>query len=64
MYQMARTLSGLPHDTEVHTTGGRVFLVTFALYGRLMFVSIVAIVLAPTLHRVLHALHLEANDDK
>lgn len=61
LYQMARILSGQPHTVDPMTTGGRVFVVFYGFYGRLLFVTMIAVVLAPILHRLLHLLHLECD---
>lgn len=52
------------HDGEIRadTSAGRLFSGFFVLYARLVFVTLVAILLAPLLHRILHRLHLEIGD--
>lgn len=52
------------HDVELKakTFGGRFFAGFFVLYARLVFVTLVAILLAPILHRILHKLQLQSDD--
>ena len=52
-------LSGHDVNPGKWTTGGYLFSGFFVLYARLVFVSMIAIVSVPILHRVLHKLHLE-----
>jgi len=51
-------LSG--HDVQPvgETVGGHLFSGFFVLYARLVFVSLIAILLVPVLHRILHKIHL------
>ncbi len=41
------------------TPAGKLFAGLFALYAGLVFILVAGLVLAPTLHRVLHRLHLD-----
>ena len=66
-YQTCRILSG--HDVihevpqqEEPTMWGHIFSGTFGLYARLVFVSMIAILTIPILHRILHKFHLDLND--
>ena len=54
------------HDVNhvADSAGARVFAGVFVLYARLLFVSLIAILLAPALHRMLHTLHLEETKDE
>ncbi len=52
-------LSGHDINHETTRTEERIFSGIFVLYARLAFVSLVAILLVPLLHRVLHVLHLD-----
>ena len=55
------------HDVDHHpkSTSGIIFFGIFVLYARLVFVSLIAILLAPIAHRISHRLHftLEGDDD-
>jgi hypothetical protein len=52
------------HDVAVHpeSTVGKVFAGLYVMYGGLVFVSMVAILAAPVLHRIIHTLHLDTDD--
>lgn len=54
------SLSGHYEITEDPSKELIVFVGIFTLYGHLVFVSMVAILLVPILHRLLHKLHLDA----
>ena len=47
----------------IHTPPGKVFLALYALAGGTTYIVVVAMVLAPALHRLLHALHMRAPED-
>jgi hypothetical protein len=55
----AMLLGGMGPVGEIRSTSGKLFAAAFALYAGLVFLVIVAIVLAPILHRFLHKFHLE-----
>jgi len=60
----AMLLGGMgPVGPELHTTAGKLFAGCYALGCGLVFVLASGVVLAPVLHRVLHALHVD-DDDK
>ena len=52
------------HDVAVHpeSAAGKVFAGLYVMYGGLVFVSMVAILAAPVLHRISHSLHLDKDD--
>jgi hypothetical protein len=45
------------------TTGGKLFALFDALFGGIIFVAVVAVLLTPVFHRVLHKFHLDVNKD-
>ena len=49
-----------PHEKQLKTTPGKVFAGLYVMYARLVFFSVVAILILPVLHRILHKLHLDA----
>lgn len=60
----AMLLGGMgPVDPPLHTEAGKLFAGFYALGCGLVFVLASGVVLAPVLHRVLHALHVD-DDDK
>ena len=44
---------------RMNTTAGKLFATFYALYSGIAFLSMMAIVIAPILHRFLHRFHLE-----
>lgn len=59
----AMLLGGMGPVTPLQTEGGKLFASFYALGCGLVFVLASGVVLAPVLHRVLHALHVD-DDDK
>lgn len=57
----AMLLGGMGPVDTLHTSGGKLFAGLYALACGLIFVLVSGVVLAPVLHRVLHALKV---DDK
>jgi hypothetical protein len=55
-------LGGMGPVTPLATDAGKLFAGAYALACGLVFVLISGIVLAPVLHRVLHALHVDDDD--
>jgi hypothetical protein len=56
-------LGGMGPVAQLTTEGGKLFAGSYALFCGLLFVLLSGVVLAPVLHRVLHALHVD-DDDK
>ena len=55
----AMLLGGMGPVHDFETSAGKLFAGLFALYAGLVFILVAGLVLAPTLHRVLHRLHLD-----
>ena len=54
----AMLLAGMgPVKTEGLSDGGKLFAGIYALYAGLAFIAVMAILLAPVVHRVLHRFH-------
>jgi hypothetical protein len=53
-------LGGMGPVHPLESTAAKIFAGVFALYAGLVFLALTAIMLAPVLHRVLHAFHAEA----
>ena len=53
----AMLLAGEGPITPLHTPGGKLFAGFYALYCGLVFLGVVALVLAPIGHRILHKFH-------
>jgi hypothetical protein len=47
----------------VATVGGKVFAIAYAIYSGVAFLSSVAVLLGPVVHRFLHRFHLDAFED-
>lgn len=54
-------LGGMGPVDALHTEAGKIFAATYALYCGVVLIVTTGILLAPVVHRVLHALH--ADDD-
>lgn len=52
-------LTGMGPVDTLHTTGGKLFAIGYALFSGVVFLSVVALVFAPLAHRMLHAFHLD-----
>ena len=55
----AMILSGMGPVAELKTNTGKVFAGSYALFSGIIFLVIMAIILAPVIHRVIHKLHME-----
>jgi len=55
-------LTGNGPIKPMHTAGGRLFQLCYAMLGGIVFVMVVSVLLAPVLHRILHAFHLDTRD--
>jgi len=64
----AMILSGMGPVNELHTVAGKLFASFYALFSGVVFITAVAVLLAPVIHRFLHQFHLEfespENDQK
>ena len=60
----AMILSGMGPVDPLKTPGAKLFATFYALYSGVAFLSIVAILMAPLLHRFLHKFHLEVHGDE
>jgi hypothetical protein len=59
----AMLLGGMGPVDQLHTEAGKFFAGVYALACGLLFVLVSGVVLAPVLHRVLHALHVRDDED-
>ncbi len=60
----AMILSGMGPVGDLKTSGGKLFAGLYAIFSGLFIVVATGFLLAPVLHRVLHALHVEAGKDQ
>jgi len=58
----AMILGGMGPVDQMTTTPAKLFAGLYAMFCGLVFISIMGIVLAPVLHRVMHHLHLADED--
>jgi hypothetical protein len=56
-------LTGMGPVAEMTTKSAKLFSSIYALYSGVAFLSITAVFLAPIIHRLLHILHVEKDDD-
>jgi len=57
-------LTGMGPVVEMKTDAAKIFSSFFALYSGVAFLSITAVFFAPVVHRFLHILHLESNENE
>ena len=60
----AMILGGMGPVDQLPTDGAKIFAGLYALYAGIVFLVIAGVILAPFLHRVLHALHLSTDDEQ
>ena len=53
-------LTGMGPVNELHTVGAKLFASFYALFSGVVFITSVALLLTPVIHRLLHKFHLEA----
>ena len=59
----AMILTGMGPVDPLTTPAGKVFGIVYALFSGVAFLTMVAMLLAPAAHRLLHRLHLEMHKD-
>ena len=57
-------LTGMGPVVEMSSSSAKLFSSFFALYSGVAFLSITAVFFAPIIHRLLHILHVEENDNE
>lgn len=55
-------LSGMGPASPLNTDGGKIFAGFYAIYSGLLFISIIAIIMIPIFHRILHKFHVESSN--
>lgn len=63
-YAASMILTGMGPAFEVKTTAGKLFATAYALFSGIVFLSAASVLIAPMLHRMLHAIHLDAGKDR
>jgi hypothetical protein len=59
----AMILTGMGPVDELRTDGAKLFASFYALFSGVAFLTIVAVLMAPLVHRFLHRFHLELADE-
>lgn len=57
-------LGGMGPVDELSSDAAKIFASTYALFSGVVFVSSMAVILSPALHRALHKFHLESGGRK
>jgi hypothetical protein len=52
-------IGGMGPVAPLEDDAGKIFAASYALYAGLLLIAVTGIVLAPVLHRVLHAIHAD-----
>lgn len=58
----AMILTGMGPVDTLKTDPAKVFASGYALFSGLVFITVMAVVLAPVIHRALHKFHVDADD--
>ncbi len=58
----AMILTGMGPVNELHQTSAKLFAASYALFSGIVFLTTVAILFAPILHRFLHHFHLDLEE--
>jgi len=64
IHNASMILGGMGPVAEMKSDAAKLFSSAYALFCGLVFISIVAVTLAPVLHRVLHRFHMDETDLK
>jgi hypothetical protein len=59
----AMILTGMGPVDRMENPAGKFFATFYALYSGIAFLSIVAVLVAPVIHRVIHKLHIDVDED-
>ena len=60
----ALVATGNGASLQPQSVGGKIFLLCFALAGVIVFAAVISTVMAPILHRTLHAFHADVPDGR
>jgi hypothetical protein len=55
-------LTGMGPVDPLRTTAGKLFATFYALYSGIAFLTMMAVLLAPVVHRLMHQFHLEEGE--
>ena len=62
LHNASMILSGMGPVIEIKTTAGKLFSSFYALFSGVVFITNIGIILAPAVHRIFHALHVEESN--
>lgn len=57
-------LGGMGPVDPLHSDAAKLFASFYALFSGLVFIGVLAVALAPFLHRLMHRLHIEESDER
>jgi hypothetical protein len=57
-------LGGMGPVDLLHSTSAKLFASVYALFSGLVFIALMAVILGPWVHRLLHKVHLEGRQSK
>ena len=55
-------LGGMGPVDRLENASAKVFASVYAIFSGLMFISVMGVILAPVLHRIMHKFHLDEGD--
>ena len=64
LHNASMILGGMGPVAEMKSDAAKLFSSAYALFCGLVFISVVAVTLAPVLHRILHKFHIDEADLK
>jgi hypothetical protein len=57
-------LTGMGPVDPLRSTAGKLFATFYCLYSGIAFLTMMAVLLGPVIHRLMHKFHLEESDDE
>lgn len=63
-YNASMILTGMGPAAQMTTDSAKWFSSLYAIFSGVVFITNIGFVLAPIVHRFLHSLHVESDDDK
>lgn len=58
-YNASMILSGMGPVIEIKTASGKIFSSLYAIFSGVVFITNIGVLLAPSVHRLFHRLHLQ-----
>jgi hypothetical protein len=63
VFNAAMILTGMGPAATLHSTSAKLFATGYALYSACVLLTVLALLLGPLAHRILHKFHLELDED-